>query len=77
MHEMLAAVLEGAGAEALVSLPMPETYRAAYVRREDEGIFEGVASADKDPAVSIQVGEVPVPELAPDEAYVAVMASSI
>ena len=34
-------------------------------------------SADKDPRKSLHVGEVPTPELAPDEAYVAVMASSI
>ncbi|MEY4176026.1 MAG: hypothetical protein RI900_3191, partial [Actinomycetota bacterium] len=37
----------------------------------------GVASKDKDPRRSIHVGDVPTPELAPDEAYVAVMASSI
>ena len=40
-------------------------------------MFAGVDSADKDPRKSLHVGEVPVPELAPDEAYVAVMASSI
>ena len=40
-------------------------------------MFDGVASADKDPRKSIKVGEVDLPELAPDEAYVAVMASSI
>ena len=40
-------------------------------------MFEGVASADKDPRKSLHVGEVPTPELAPDEVYVAVMASSI
>ena len=34
-------------------------------------------SADKDPRQSLHVEEVPLPELAPDEAYVAVMASSI
>src|ERR1039458_4917032 len=77
MHEMLAAVLEGAAGAELSALEMPESYRAAYVRREDEHIFEGVASEDKDPRVSIKLGEVPLPELAPDEAFVAVMASSI
>jgi crotonyl-CoA reductase len=40
-------------------------------------MFEGIPSADKDPRKSIHVEEVPVPELAPDEAYVAVMASAI
>jgi crotonyl-CoA reductase len=40
-------------------------------------MFEGVASADKDPRKSLHVQDVAVPELAPDEAYIAVMASSI
>ena len=40
-------------------------------------MFDGVASRDKDPRKSIKLREVPVPELAPDEALVAVMASSI
>ena len=77
MHELLAAALEGAPGDVLEGLSLPEVYRAAYVRREDATMFEGVASQDKDPAKSIVVGDVPLPELAPDEAYVAVMASSI
>jgi len=40
-------------------------------------MFEGIASDDKDPRKSLHVSEVPTPELAPDECYVAVMASSI
>ena len=40
-------------------------------------MFEGLASRDKDPAKSLRIGDVPTPALAPDEAYVAVMASSI
>ncbi len=39
-------------------------------------MFEGIASDDKDPRKSLHVGDVPTPELAPDEVYVAVMASS-
>ncbi len=77
MLEILAAALDGATGDDLLALSMPDTYRAAYVRREDASMFEGVASADKDPRQSIQVGEVPLPELAPDEAFIAVMASSI
>jgi crotonyl-CoA reductase len=77
MDEILAAALDGAPGEVLAGLAMPESYRAAFVRREDAAMFEGVASADKDPTKSIVVAEVPLPELAPDEAYVAVMASSI
>ena len=40
-------------------------------------MFEGLESSAKDPRQSLHVQEVPVPELAPDEAYVAVLASSI
>ena len=77
MSEILDAVGAGAGGGELAGLPLPETYRAAYVRRDEAGMFEGVPSAEKDPGKSLHVGEVPLPELAPDEAYVAVMASSI
>ena len=67
----------GAPAGDLASFPLPESYRAAVVRRSEIGMFEGVASADKDPRQSVHVDEVPLPELAPDEAIVAMMASSI
>ena len=40
-------------------------------------MFDGMESSDKDPRKSLHVQEVPLPELAPDEAYLAVMASSI
>ncbi len=40
-------------------------------------MWEGVASSDKDPRKSLHVEEVATPELAPDEVFVAVMASSI
>ena len=77
MSEIITAALEGATGADLGSLPMPESYRAAFVRREDQTMFEGVASADKDPRQSLHVGDVALPELAPDEAYVLIMASSI
>ena len=59
------------------NLLVPESYRAAFVRRDEVAMFEGVAFADKDPTKSIHVDEVPTPELAADEVYLAVMASSI
>jgi crotonyl-CoA reductase len=77
MEQIRDAILAGAGAADLAALPIPDHYRAAVVRREDVGMFEGVASADKDPRASIRIQDVATPELAPDEAYVAVMASSI
>ena len=75
--EILDAVLAGAGPDELAGIDLPESYRAAYVRRDEAEMFEGVDSDDKDPRKSLHVGEVALPELAPDEAYVAVMASAI
>jgi crotonyl-CoA reductase len=40
-------------------------------------MFAGLSSEEKDPRKSIHVENVPLPELAPDEAYIAVMASAI
>src|SRR5579871_6990488 len=40
-------------------------------------MFSGLATPDKDPRKSLRIEEVAVPELAPDEAYVAVMSSAI
>ena len=77
MSDILRAALAGATADELAGLPMPDSYRAAVVKRGETTMFEGMESADKDPRRSLHVEEVPLPELAPDEAYVAVMASSI
>ena len=77
MEQILAAIQAGVGGEELGALPIPESYRAAFVRREDADMFEGLASADKDPTKSLHIGEVATPPLAPDEVYLAVMASSI
>ncbi len=77
MQHILDAIQAGASGDELAALPLPESYRAALVRREDADMFEGVDSVDKDPRKSIRVEEVTVPELAPDEAYIAVMASAI
>ena len=41
------------------------------------GMFDGMATRDKDPRKSLHVQEVPTPELGPGEALVAVMASAI
>src|SRR5580658_3300046 len=58
-------------------MPMPDSTRAAFVRRDEVDMFAGVASEDKDPRKSLHIGDVALPELAPDEAFVAVLASSI
>ena len=55
----------------------PSRTAGAHVLRGEQDMWEGVASEDKDPRKSLHVGDVPTPELAPDEVYIAVMASSI
>src|ERR1700722_2845831 len=77
MDAIQQAILGGATGAEIAALPLPETFRAAYVLRDESNMFEGVASEDKDPRKSLHVGEGEMPELAPDEAVVAVMASAI
>jgi len=77
MSEILDAVRSGASGEVLASTEMPKTTRAVFVRRDEQNMFDGMDSQDKDPRRSLHVDEVPLPELAPDEVFVAVMASSI
>ena len=77
MQEILKAIMADADAETFAKLKIPASYRAAHILKSEEAMFAGVASKDKDPRKSIHVGQVPTPELAPDECLVAVMASSI
>ena len=71
------AVLARAPGEELAALPLPEAVRGALVKADETEMFAGLSSEEKDPRKSIHVEEFPLPELAPDEAYVAVMASAI
>ena len=77
MQHILDAIQAGASSDDIANLSIPESYRAAHVLASEQEMWAGVASKDKDPRRSIHIGEVPTPELAPDEVYVAVMASSI
>jgi crotonyl-CoA reductase len=77
MQEILDAIQTGASGADIGALAIPDHYRAAFVRKEDETMWDGVASSDKDPRQSLRIGDVATPELAPDEVYLAVMASSI
>src|SRR4051794_5787417 len=47
------------------------------VHADEVNLFDGMATADKDPRKSLHLDEVPTPEVAPGEALVAVMASAI
>jgi crotonyl-CoA reductase len=78
VQQILDAILSGtATAEDYAALALPETYRAATVHRDEVGMFEGMDSKEKDPRKSLHVDDVPLPELGPGEALVAVMASAI
>src|ERR687884_1291137 len=77
MQEILEAILADASGPELEGLPLPETFRAATVHKEDVELFAGLLSEEKDPRKSVHIDQVPLPELAPDEAVVAVMASAI
>ena len=77
MQEILDAIQAGASAADFANLPVPEAYRAVHVLKAEQDMWKGTPSKEKDPRISLHVGEVPTPELAPDEVYLAVMASSI
>ncbi|TAN29676.1 MAG: crotonyl-CoA carboxylase/reductase [Actinomycetota bacterium] len=77
MREFAKAIAAGVSGEELQNIPIPEAYRAAFVKKDEISMFKGLPSHEKDPRKSLHVEEVPVPEMAPDEVTVAVMASSI
>ncbi|MYV96917.1 crotonyl-CoA carboxylase/reductase [Streptomyces sp. SID3343] len=78
MKEILDAILAGdTPKEAYATLPLPDSYRAVTVHKDEETMFEGMESRDKDPRQSLHVEDVRLPELGPGEALVAVMASAI
>jgi len=63
--------------DAIAGLPVPESYRAVLVRKDEQDMFAGLPTKEKDPRKSLHVEEVATPELGPGEAVVAVMASSV
>jgi crotonyl-CoA reductase len=77
MDHVRDAIQADASSAEFAALAVPESYRGAHVLKSEQEMWAGVASNDKDPRKSLHVGEVPTPELAPDEVFVAVMASSI
>jgi crotonyl-CoA reductase len=71
------AILNDASGEQLAGLELPETMRAAVVRKDEIDMFEGVASEEKDPRKSLHIDEVPLPPLGPNEVLIAPMASAL
>ena len=69
MQHILDAVLaDDTSSEDFAALEIPESYRAALVRKDEVDMFEGLTTKEKDPRKSLHVDDVPVPELAPGEA---------
>jgi crotonyl-CoA reductase len=82
MSDALKSLLElaqtpGADPGAIASAPLPDTMRAAVVRRNEVDIFEGALSAQKDPRKSLHIDEVPIPPLGPNEVLIAPMAGAL
>ena len=77
MHAIRDAIVSNASSEDFAALPIPESYRAITVHKDEIAMFEGVPSRDKDPRTSLHLDQVATPELAAGEALIAVMASSI
>jgi len=77
LDAILAAESGNTSAEDFAHLDLPESYRAVTVHKDEVDMFEGVPSKEKDPRKSLHVDDVPLPELGPGEAFVAVMASAI
>ncbi|MDP9022477.1 MAG: crotonyl-CoA carboxylase/reductase [Actinomycetota bacterium] len=71
------AILDGATGDELARLELPETMRAAVVRKDEQEMFEGLEHHEKDPRKSLHVDEVPIPPLGPNEVLIAPMASAL
>ena len=66
--------------EEILATELPETYKAAYVEKDDAVKLWSEPEETRpraDVRETLKVGEVPMPELAPDEVLVAVMASAL
>ncbi len=77
MERFREAILEGAPGEDIAAIPLPDSYRAAFVKKDETEMFAGLSTKEKDPRKAIHVDEIALPEMAPDECFVAVMASAI
>jgi crotonyl-CoA reductase len=78
MKQILDAILSGqATRDDITALPVPASYRAITVHKDETDLFADLPSREKDPRRSLHLDEVATPELGPGEALVAVMASAI
>ena len=74
---VLQAIDAGASSEEFAAIPVPETYTGVALHAEDAETIGKLPRDEKRPSLAMHVEEVPLPELAPDEALIGTMASSI
>jgi crotonyl-CoA reductase len=78
METVRDAILSGqASSEEYAKLPLPESMQAITTHKDEIDMFEGLPSWEKDPRRALHLDEVPLPEVGPNEALIAVMASCI
>ena len=77
MDSIRDAILKDAPGAEIGALELPESMTAAFVRRDEQTMFDGMEHDAKDPRKSLHVDEVPIPPLGPNECLIAVMASAI
>ena len=78
MQKFLEAILSGsATTEDYANIEVPAAYLGLTVHADEAAMFDGLPTPEKDPRKSLHLEEVPVPQLGPGEALVAVMASAI
>jgi len=77
MEAIKDAILNGASGETIAALDLPENITAAFVRKDEQDMFEGMENSEKDPRKALHVEEVPIPPLGPNECLIAVMASAV
>src|ERR1022692_2956037 len=78
MQAILDACLSSdATTKDFATLPIPEAYRGALIRKDECDIFSGIPSSKKDPGKSLHIDYVQTPTPVAGETLIAVMASAI
>src|SRR5688572_19320663 len=77
MNKIKEAILNDAPGDEIGALELPESVTAAFVRKDEQEMFDGMDHYDKDPRKSLHIDEVPLPPLGPNECLIGVMASAI
>lgn len=77
MSTLSQAVVDGASPDVLADLPLPVSFPAHCLRKSEEGIFGELPKEERDVRRSLHLEQVGLPDLAPDEVVIAVMAAGL